>query len=65
MWRCFQPQGRKMSKLFSFLKDESGATPIEYGIIAAGLSVALITAAHTIGGTLNDKLAFIAAKIGN
>ena len=53
-----------MSIVFSFLRDESGATPIEYGIIAAGLSVALITAAHTIGGTLNEKLAFIAAKVG-
>ena len=54
-----------MSNVLSFLRDESGATPIEYGIIAAGLSVALITAAHTIGGTLNDKLALIAAMIGN
>jgi pilus assembly protein Flp/PilA len=31
-----------MSKLFAFLKDESGATAIEYGLIAAGISVVII-----------------------
>ncbi len=40
-----------MTKLFSrFLKDESGATAIEYGLIAALISVALIAGATTLGG---------------
>lgn len=44
-----------MSKLFSrFLKDESGATAIEYGLIAALISVALIAGATTLGGKIGD-----------
>jgi pilus assembly protein Flp/PilA len=43
-----------MTKLVSrFLKDESGATAIEYGLIAALISVALITGASTLGSKLN------------
>ncbi|MBY5408285.1 Flp family type IVb pilin [Rhizobium leguminosarum] len=44
-----------MTKLFSrFLKDESGATAIEYGLIAALISVALITGATTLGTKIGD-----------
>lgn len=35
-----------------FLHDESGATAIEYGLIAAGISVVIISALTTIGGNL-------------
>ncbi|MDQ8727015.1 Flp family type IVb pilin [Bradyrhizobium sp. LHD-71] len=35
-----------------FVKDESGATAIEYGLIAAGISIAIITIVQTLGGTL-------------
>ncbi|MFT3999920.1 MAG: Flp family type IVb pilin [Rhizobium sp.] len=43
-----------MSKLISrFLKDESGATAIEYGLIAALISVAIIAGATTLGNTLS------------
>ena len=53
-----------MTKLFErFLKDESGATAIEYGLIAALISVALIAGATALGNqigatfnTLNTKL---------
>ena len=38
-----------------FLKDQSGATAIEYGLIAAGISIAIIVAVNTLGGTLNTK----------
>ena len=42
-----------MTKLFvRFAKDESGATAIEYGLIAAGISVAIITIIGTVGGNL-------------
>jgi pilus assembly protein Flp/PilA len=37
----------------SFLKDESGATAIEYGLIAAGISVAIITVVQSLGTNLN------------
>lgn len=53
-----------MSKIFArFLKDESGATAIEYGLIAALISVALITGATTLGTNLNNTFGGIATKI--
>jgi pilus assembly protein Flp/PilA len=43
-----------MTKIFArFMKDESGATAIEYGLIAALISVALITGAGALGSQLN------------
>ena len=36
-----------------FMKDQSGATAIEYGLIAAGISVAIITAVNGLGTKLN------------
>ena len=42
-----------MTKFLSFLKDESGATAIEYGLLAACIAVAIILAVNTLGNTLN------------
>ena len=36
-----------------FIADESGATAIEYGLIAAGIAIAIITAVQGVGGKLN------------
>ncbi|CAN7639324.1 Flp family type IVb pilin [Rhizobium ruizarguesonis] len=53
-----------MTKLFSrFLKDESGATAIEYGLIAALISVALITGATTLGGKIGDTFNNLGTKM--
>ena len=41
-----------MTKIAKFLKDESGATAIEYGLIAAGISVAIIATVNSLGGKL-------------
>lgn len=41
-----------MTSIKRFVKDESGATAIEYGLIAAGIAVAIITIVGTLGGTL-------------
>jgi pilus assembly protein Flp/PilA len=41
--------------LLSFLSDESGATAIEYGLIAAGISLAIIAVVNGLGTNLNDK----------
>jgi pilus assembly protein Flp/PilA len=38
-----------------FVKDESGATAIEYGLIAAGISLAIIGAVNGIGNSLSTK----------
>jgi pilus assembly protein Flp/PilA len=45
-----------------FLADESGATAIEYGLIAAGIALAIITVVNSLGTTLNDK--FTSVKTG-
>ena len=42
-----------MSMLHRFLKDERGATAIEYGLIAAGISVAIIAVVQGLGSKLN------------
>lgn len=46
-----------------FVKDESGATAIEYGLIAALISVALITGATTLGNALNTQFNALAGKL--
>jgi pilus assembly protein Flp/PilA len=53
-----------MTKIFArFVKDESGATAIEYGLIAALISVALITGATTLGNKLNTTFQAISTKM--
>ncbi len=55
-----------MAKLLShFAKDESGATAIEYGLIAALIALAIITGATTLGDKLNSQFDFIAGKLKN
>jgi pilus assembly protein Flp/PilA len=53
-----------MSKLFArFVKDESGATAIEYGLIAAGISLAIIAVVNGLGTNLNDKFTSINSSL--
>ncbi|BAT60032.1 Flp/Fap pilin component [Variibacter gotjawalensis] len=47
----------------NFLRDESGATAIEYGLIAALISVVVITVLGTIGERINLKFGSIAASL--
>ncbi|MDO8876474.1 MAG: Flp family type IVb pilin [Pseudolabrys sp.] len=46
-----------------FLKDNSGATAIEYGLIAAGISVAIIAVINGLGTSLNDKFTSISTQL--
>ena len=49
-----------MNKVFSkFLSDESGATAIEYGLIAAGIALAIIAIVNGLGTNLNEKFTSI------
>lgn len=52
-----------MTKLLRFLKDESGATAIEYGLIAAGIAVAIIATVNTIGTQLNTSFDSISTQL--
>ncbi|HSZ95402.1 MAG TPA: Flp family type IVb pilin [Bradyrhizobium sp.] len=49
-----------MKKIIAkFWADQSGATAIEYGLIAAGISLAIIAAVNGLGSTLNAKFTSI------
>jgi pilus assembly protein Flp/PilA len=46
-----------------FVKDESGATAIEYGLIAAGISLAIIAVVNGLGTSLNAKFSSISSSL--
>ena len=50
-----------MTKLMSFFKNESGATAIEYGLLASLIAVAIITAVSTVGSNAANTF----TKVGN
>lgn len=53
-----------LKKVFAkFLSDESGATAIEYGLIAAGISLAIIAVVNGVGSNLNDKFTSINSSL--
>lgn len=53
-----------MSKLFArFVKDESGATAIEYGLIAALIALAIMVGAGALGNSLNNQFNRISGKL--
>ena len=55
--------GNHVSKLIAFLKDDSGATAIEYGLIAAGISVAIIGIVNTLGSQLTTKFTSVSTQL--
>jgi len=52
-----------MSKIIAFLKDPSGATAIEYGLIAAGISIVIVAAVNSIGSTLNTTFTSVSTQL--
>ena len=46
-----------------FMKDESGATAIEYAIIAGGLSIVIVVAVNGLGTTLNGTFASVNSSL--
>ena len=46
-----------------FVKDESGATAIEYGLIATGIAIAIIAAITAVGAALNVDFTNVATAI--
>ena len=49
--------------LSKFWSDESGATAIEYGLIAAGISLVIIAAVNGLGTNLNTKFGLLSEKL--
>jgi pilus assembly protein Flp/PilA len=53
-----------MRRLFSkFASDESGATAIEYCLIAAGVSIVILAAVNSIGTTLNTSFTSVNSSL--
>ena len=51
------------SLILSFFKNESGATAIEYGLIAAGIAIAIITAVNGVGSKLSSNFVAISTSL--
>jgi len=56
-------QHRLMKTIRRFLADESGATAIEYGLIAAGIAIAIITAVQGVGTRLSTNFGKISTSL--
>jgi pilus assembly protein Flp/PilA len=57
-------KGSTMKKLvLRFWRDQSGATAIEYGLIAAGISLAIIAVVNGLGSNLNDKFTSVNSSL--
>jgi pilus assembly protein Flp/PilA len=54
-----------MSIFRRFLRDERGATAIEYGLIAAGIAVAIIAVVNSLGGQLSNTYSDVSADLAN
>ena len=54
-----------MTNLFArFVKDESGATAIEYALIAAGIAIVIIAAVNGVGSAISSKFDTIKSSLG-
>ena len=53
-----------MNKLMRFLKDEEGVTAIEYGLIAAGIAIAIVTAVGLVGDELVTMFNTVVTELG-
>jgi pilus assembly protein Flp/PilA len=54
---------KTMTRFVEFLCDESGATAIEYGLIAAGISVAIIAVVNALGSQLQTTFSTISSDL--
>jgi len=61
--RQYSSESKPMLKFVAFLKNESGATAIEYAMIAAGLSIVIIAAVNGIGAQLNATFTSVSTAL--
>jgi len=54
-----------LANLAKFLRDEAGVTAIEYGLIAAGISVVIIAAVNAVGGQLQTTFSTVSSSLAN
>jgi pilus assembly protein Flp/PilA len=54
-----------MSLLKRFLRDANGATAIEYGLISAGIALAIISVVNSLGGQLENTFSDVSTDLAN
>jgi pilus assembly protein Flp/PilA len=54
-----------MSIFKRFVRDQRGATAIEYGLIAAGIAVAIIAVVNSLGGQLENTYSSVSSELAN
>ena len=54
-----------LTHVVRFLRSEDGATAVEYGLIAAGISVVIIASITVVGTELNETLTFIGNRLNS
>ncbi len=52
-----------MSQILRFLRNDAGATAIEYGLIAAGISIAIIAVVNGLGTQLNNTFSSVSTQL--
>jgi pilus assembly protein Flp/PilA len=52
-----------MKTIRRFLADETGATAIEYGLIAAGIAIAIVSAVKGVGTALSTKFTAVSTAL--
>ena len=52
-----------VARTMAFIRDEEGASAVEYGLLVAGIAVAVMAAIYTIGTNLNTKFTSVADKL--
>ena len=52
-----------MRKILQFIRDDSGATAIEYGLIAAGISIVIIATVNGLGTKLNTTFSSVSTAL--
>ena len=52
-----------LARSMAFIRNEEGASAVEYGLLIAGIAVAVMTAIYTIGTNLNTKFNSVATKL--
>jgi len=52
-----------IARTMAFIRDQEGASAVEYGLLVAGIAVAVMAAIYTIGTNLNTKFNSVATKL--
>lgn len=63
MFQTHSDNRHMLAKLRALLRDETGATSIEYALIAAGISIVIVAAVRSIGTTLNATFSSISTQL--